>query len=249
MNVIRRLIVALVALLVAAIGGVMTYLYAAGADARAMAEMNPTQVLVVAEPIVAGTSAEELARSVVVSELPARAVVPDAVTDLADIAGLVADADLIPGEQLLASRFVAPEAVAGDFEVPANMHQLSIQLDRQRVIGGELRAGQTVGIFVSGTVKGTGPDGAAAEADMTRLLLHKVLVTAVHGGASVTTDENGEEVEEGAGETLMVTLALSPPDAELVVFGQEFGSIWLSLEGAEVPQDGTRVVTPQEVFG
>ncbi|KAA6432111.1 Flp pilus assembly protein CpaB [Agrococcus sediminis] len=246
---IRRLIVALVALLIAAVGGVLTYLYAAGADSRAMARMTPTQVLVVAEPIEAGTAADAIARSVVVSEIPQGVVVPGAVTDLADVAGLIASTDLLPGEQLLASRFVEPETLDGEFEVPLDMHQLSIQLDRQRVIGGELRPGQTVAVFVSGTVTGSGPDGSDAEADMTRLLLHKVLVTAVHGGSSITTDESGEEVEEAAADTLIVTLALSAADSELVVFSQEFGSVWLSLEGAEVPEGGTRVVTPEEVFG
>lgn len=246
---IRRIVVALVALLIAAVGGALTYLYAAGADARAMARLDPVQVLVVAEPIEAGTAAEEIVRSVSVSELPSAAVAPGAVTDLSEVAGLLVSADLQPGEQLLSSRFVAPEAVQGEVEIPLDLHQLSIQLEQQRVIGGELRAGDTVAIFVSGSVSGSTEDGEEAEADMTRLLLHKVLVTAVHGAAAVTTDENGEPVEEAAADSIMVTLALSAADAELVVFGQEFGSVWLSLEGEDVPEGGTRVVTPEEVFG
>lgn len=241
---IRRLVIALVALLFATVGGVLTFLYASAADARAMARMEPTQVLVVAEPIEAGTSADAIARSVAVTELPAAAVVPGGVTDLADIAGLELIADLQPGEQLLSSRFVAPEAVPDEVEVPANMHQLSIQLEPRRVIGGVLEPGDTVGLFLSGSVTGGG-----ATVDQTHLILHKVLVLDVQGAAGVTTDENGEEVEQEAAESLMVTLALSAPDAERVVFGAEFGSIWLSLEGAEVPQDGTRIVTPVEAFG
>ena len=245
---IRRLIIALVALLIAAVGGVSTYLYAAGADARAMARMSPTQVLVVAEPVDEGTPAEELSRSVAVAELPAAAVVSGAVQDLSDVAGLLTSTDLQPGEQLLEARFVEPQALDAEVEVPPNMHELSISLDAQRVIGGELRRGDTVGIFVSGTVAGTGPAGGSAEADLTRIILHKVLVTAVAGAVSITTDEQGQEVEAPAAEQIMVTLALTAPDAELVVFAQEFGSIWLSLEGAEVPEDGTRVVTAEELF-
>lgn len=248
---IRRLIIALVALLLAATGGVFTYLYAAGADARAMARMAPVQVLIVAEPIEAGTPAESITRSIAAAEVPAAAVVPGGVADLSELAGLVATTDLQPGEQLLTSRFVAPEALQGEVEVPVDMHQLSIQLEQQRVIGGELRAGDTVAVFVSGSVTGTGTsaaEGEAAQADMTRLILHKVLVTDVQGAVSVTTDESGEEVEEAAADQLMVTLALSASDAELVVFSQEFGSVWLSLEGAEVPEDGTRVVTAEEIF-
>jgi pilus assembly protein CpaB len=246
---IRRLIIALVALLVAAAGGVLTYLYASAADSRAMARMEPTQVLVVAEPIAAGTPAEELARSLTVAELPRAAVVAGGVTDLADVAGMQTSADLQPGEQLLSSRFVAPEAAAGEIEVPTDMHELSIRLETQRVIGGELRPGDTVGVFVSATIETTVPGAEETQQEMiTHLVLHKVLVTDVRGAATVTTNDAGEQVEEEAAESVMVTLALSPADAERVVFAQEFASIWLSLEGAEVPEDGTQTVDAEVLF-
>lgn len=243
---IRRIIVALVALLIAAVGGVLTFLYASSADARAMANMSPAQVLIVAEPIAAGTAAESLSRSLTVAEVPSSAVVPGGVTDLAEVAGLLTTTDLQPGEQLLASRFEAPEALAAAIEVPTDMHELSLQLETRRVIGGELRPGDTVGIFVSARL--TSGEGGEGEAAVTKLILNKVLVTAVAGGAAVVTDENGEEVEQGPEETVMVTFALSAADAEQVVWGAEFGTVWLSLEGAEVAVDGTRVVTAEEVF-
>lgn len=244
---IRRLIIALVALLIAAVGGVFTYLYASNADARAMARMDPVQVMVVAEPIPAGTPAESIARSLTVSEVPAAAVVPGGVTDLESVSGLITSADLQPGEQLLAARFVAPEAVPESIDIPPNMHQLSIQLETRRVIGGQLRAGDTVGVFLSDTVT-SGTSVESTSQDQTRLILNKVLVTAVTGASSVTTDENGDEVEQQAEDSVMVTFALSAADAEQLVFGAEFGTIWLSLEGAEVPEDGTRLVTTEEAF-
>ena len=244
---IRRIIVALVALLIAAAGGVLTFLYASGADARAMADMAPARVLVVAEPIAAGTPADAIAESVSVAELPAAAVVPGGVADLADVAGLLTNADLQPGEQLLTTRFESPDGVPEVVEVPPNMHQLSLQLETRRVIGGELRPGDTVGVFLSGTVV-TGTSTENSESDQTHLILHKVLVTAVTGASGVVTDENGDEVQQEAEETIMVTFALSAADAEQLVFGAEFGQIWLSLEGADVPEDGTRLVTPVEAF-
>lgn len=244
---IRRLIVTLLAVVVAAVGGVLTFVYASGADARAMANMAPTRVLVVAEPIPAGTPAESLTASVVVEEVPAAAVVAGGVADLAEVAGQLTTADLQPGEQLLASRFDAPEAIPEVVEVPANMHQLSLQLESRRVVGGELRAGDTVGIFLSGTVV-SGTSTESTESDQTHLILHKVLVTAVTGASSVTVDEDGNEVQQEASDNLMVTFALSAADAEQLVFGAEFGQIWLSLEGADVPEDGSRLVTPVEAF-
>lgn len=190
-----------------------------------------------------------------VTELPAAAVVAGGVTDLSEVAGLLTSTELQPGEQLLASRFVAPEAINEAVEVPAGMHELSIQLPTPRVIGGELRAGDTVGVFYSSslpeeTAQSEEANGTEAPggANATHLILHKVLVTAVSGASSVTTNEDGEEVVEAPEGSLMVTVALSPADAEQLVFAAEFGSIWLSNERPDVPEDGTRLVTPVEAF-
>lgn len=244
---IRRLVIALAALLIAAVGGVFTFLYATGADARAMARLEPVEVLVVTELIPEGTPVEAIAESLTVSEVPAAAAVPGGVTDLESVAGLLAAADLQPGEQLLAARFIAPEAVPESIDIPSNMHRLSLQLETRRVIGGDLQPGDTVGIFLSGTVT-TGTSTESTSGDQTRLILNKVLVTAVAGASGVVTDENGDEVEQGPEESIMVTFALSAADAEQLVFGAEFGQIWLSLEGADVPEEGTRLVTPAEAF-
>lgn len=233
---IRRIVVGVLALMLAAIGGVLTYVYAAGADARALARLQPVQVLVVAEPIPEGTPTEAISRSLAVAEVPGPAVVPGALTDLSLIEGQVTTADLQPGEQLLASRFAAPEAVPGDDSVPAGMHQLTILLEPRRVIGGELRAGDAVGVFAS-----------AADVSQTRLILHKVLVVDVVGGITTATDEQGQEIQQGPAEAIMVTLALSAPDSELVVYAAEYDRIWLSIEPEDASEEGTRIVTPEVI--
>ncbi len=46
----------------------------------------------------------------------------------------------------------------------------------------------------------------------------------------------------------MVTLAMTAPNAEKVVFGAEHGKIWLSLEPANAALGGTRVVTEKSVY-
>jgi pilus assembly protein CpaB len=235
--VIGRILVGVLALVLAVVGGVLAYVYAAGADARAMARLSPVQVLVVAQPIPAGTPAEAISGSLTVEDVPAAAVVPGALTDLAGLQGLVANADLQPGEQLLAARFGAPDALPGGIEIPPGMHQLTIQLEPRRVIGGELSVGDLAGVFVS--------RGASSE---THLIVHKVLVVDVVGGVGVTTNEQGQDVETAPAETVMVTLALTPADAELVVYAAEYERIWLSIEAPDATDDGTRVVTPEVIL-
>lgn len=237
---IRRIIIGALALVLAAVGGVLTFAYANGADQRALAELAPTRVLVVAEPIAAGTPAEAIAGSLAVEEIPAAAVVPGALTDLSALeAGQLATTDLQPGEQLLAVRFAAPEELPSAVEIPDGMHQLTMRLDARRVLGGQIAAGDRVGVFVSRA------DAAVAE---THLILHKVLVTDVRGGPTVTEDEEGEEVEQAPADTLMVTVAVSAPDAERIVFASEYELIYLSLEADDAPESGTRSVTPEVIL-
>jgi hypothetical protein len=47
---------------------------------------------------------------------------------------------------------------------------------------------------------------------------------------------------------MLVTLALSSPQVEQVVFAAEFGHIWLTGENADADESGTRVVTLGEVY-
>lgn len=237
----RRIVAIVVAAVLAVLGGALTYLYAAGADRRAMAEMEPTSVLVVAQPVPAGTEAEALGELVEVRKVPAATVVPGAVTDLRTLEGRVAAADLVPGEQLVNARFVPPEERRTGVEVPAGLHQLTIALEPRRVVGGRLQAGDTVGVFIS-----LNADDKPAQA--THLTLHKVLVTDVRGGPRQVTGEDGEETESPPAESVMVTLALPAVDAEKVVYAAEYERIWLSVEPEDAPQDGTRIVTPEVIF-
>lgn len=237
----RRIVTIVVAAVLAVSGGALTYMYAAGADRRAMAEMEPTSVLVVAQPIPAGTEAEALPALVEEREVPAGTVVPGAVTDLATLEGRVAAADLVPGEQLVGARFVAPDDRRTRVEVPPDLHQLTIELEPRRVVGGGLEPGDTVGVFVSLDVDSKPPQA-------THLTLHKVLVTDVRGGPRQVTGEDGQETESPPAESVMVTLALPAPDAEKVVYAAEYELIWLSIEPEDASEDGTRIVTPEVIF-
>jgi len=240
----RRLLAALAALVLAALGAVVLLAYVRGADARALAGVQTVDVLVVDRPVPEGTPGEELAELVRTERLPARAAVPGAVTDLDELAGRVATVDLQPGEQLLAGRFERPEdlQVPGTVEVPAGLQEVSVLLEPQRTIGGRLAAGDTVGVYLSQVL----PDGTG----QTSAVLHRVLVTQVQGApAAPTAEGEAEEASSSSPVTsLMVTLALNAHDAETVVFGQEHGTLWLSLESEGVDTSGTRVLDPGTIY-
>lgn len=248
----RRLIAALVAVLLAGLGAVLLVNYVGAADQRAVAELEPSVVLVATADIPAGTPAESLTEMTAPRPVPGAAVAPGALTSLTDLTGQLTTGDIVAGEQLLAHRFAAPEDVVisddEDVVVPQGFHEITIQLEPRRVIGGHLAAGETVGIFESFEIEG---------AQQTKLVLNKVLVTRVQGGivevtapddltpvsdSDVEADGDSPAVESLPAEQIMVTLAVNAPDAEKVVFGAEWGSIWLSREPTDAPTDGSRIV-------
>ena len=233
----RRVMAVLLSLLLAAIGGFLVLSYAANADRRAMKDMEPVDVLVATKPIAKGTSTSEISASVTAQPLPAIALVPGAVTSMEEIAGRVATVDIQPGEQLLSSRFADPATLAGPVPVPKGMQQISIKLESQRVVGGDLKAGATVGVFLS----------IGDKPGVTHLAIHKVLLTKVQGGAA--SSEGGDSSPSPAVDaSLLVTLATTADNAERIVFAAEYGSIWLSSEPADAVVTGTRAVTDRNLY-
>ena len=233
----RRIIAAVAAVLSAAVGASLLLSYVAGADRRAMAGMQTVTVLVVAKDIAKGAPADALSAQVTNKVLPVTAVAPGTVSSLAELRGLVATADLKVGEQVLASRFTDPAtlAKADQPQVPNGMHEVTIKLDAQRVVGGEIAPGARVGVFVSVDKQ-------------TALVLSSVLVTRVTGGTQPAAAE-GEQAEAAApSETVQVTLATTPPNIEKVVFGMENGSVWLSLVSPGSTTTGTRIVNGKNVY-
>jgi pilus assembly protein CpaB len=250
----RRLLATAAALVLALVGAVVLLAYAKGADARALAGQRTQQVLVATARIPSGTAAVSLGDLVQTRQLPATAVAPGAVHDLAALAGKVTTVDLLPGEQLLAGRFTDPAQlqVPGTVAVPAGLQEVTVQLDPERALGGRLAAGDHVGVFVSLV----NPDGSGS----TDSVLHTVLVTQVQGGTApppaAGSTGSGPSTAAAASSsasstptsTMLVTLALGAKAAEAVVFGQEHGKVWLSLEPAGANTGGTAVIDNGNVY-
>lgn len=240
-----RLIGAILAIVLAVAGTVVLTGYVRSADARAAAGAEFVPVYVVTEEIPLGTLAEEISEFITVKQLPAIAAVPGRVTKLTALAGMVADATLMPGEQLIESRWVDPADLAGrgKVSVPDGMQTLTIALPVERVVGGTVRAGDTVGVVVAATMK---PSGGSDEIPMSKQVFHQVLVTAVREGTQ--TPVKGEDTESKPVGEVMVTLARTTPDIERLVWGQQFGVIWLTIETEDASATGSSIVLGGDVF-
>lgn len=252
----RRVIAAVAALILAGVGIVLVLAYASNADERAMADMETVDVLVATGPIAEGTRADQLTGLVEVRAVPRNFLTSGTVDELEDLEGRLLTTPLAAGEQLQAARFSTPEELRAqnEFELPEeaeDLHQVTVPLANPRALGGNIAPGDTVGVFVS--IEPKGEDAPS----MTHLTLHKVLVVRVEGGyveappVASPDDEDAEpgegatggpEEEQAAADTVLVTLALEAPDAERLVFGMEWGQVWLSYEPEDADENGTQVV-------
>lgn len=246
----RRILAAVLALGLAVVGTVVLVSYVRGADARALAGVRTTSVLVVSEPVAKGTPASDLTESVRLEQVPVKVLATGTVADLADLGDRLATVDLQPGEQLLASRFAAASDVlpSGTVAVPSGAQEVSVLLEPQRAVGGRLAPGDQIGVYVSLDLL---VDDKTVP--VTHSVLHGVLVTQVQGAPAPAGKGSGTDTASADGaapsDSLLVTLALPARDAEQVVFGMEHGSVWLSLEPGGADNSGTRIVRPGNIYG
>jgi hypothetical protein len=249
-----RILGAVVALVIAAIGAYLLVTYVRGADARAAEGATLNEVYLVDQEIPEGTPGEEISEFVAVETVPERNLVDGYVTDLSELEGLVATAAILPGEQLVAARFASPEEAAadGDVAVPPGMQLVSFTLPADRVVGGEVGAGSRIGLV--GTVD---PDEVGDTEDVinpiSSFAFHGVLVTNVQGVVA-PDPETGEEPDQGAGDSIMLTIALSAHDVERWVWFTEgeagdYAQMWLTLENEATDNGGTAPVDGSSAFG
>jgi len=238
-----------VAVLLAAVGTWVLVSFVRGAENRALEGQETVAVLVVDTVISEGSAAEDIAGNVHIELVPANVQVRGSLADLEalqSLEGRVASVDLLPGEQVIASRFVARDVLDEQdrVAVPDGMVEVALSLSPERAVGGELRPGDEVAVFASfepETVdaSSTGDSLEAAPVptgtevpSATHIILENVLVTNVQveelPAPSTSGDSNTATLGLSPTGQLLVTLALDPADAERFVFTAEFGRVWLA---------------------
>ncbi len=269
----KRVVGIITALLLAAVGTAVLVAYVNTAEKRAQEGEELVEVYVVDTTIVAGTAGTDLVDSVRVEKVPAKVRAENSVDSLQALADRVASVDLLPGEQLVDSRFIRrtefANRVAG-VVVPEDKVEVTVRLTPERAVGGLITPGETVAVLGSfepfelnpGVVEVDGQEVALPEAiaaqvqgktpNATNILIHRVLITAVQQVSSqgISSDEEEEtnRLEDAPEDDLLVTLALSPVDAERVVFTAEFGFLYLASERETVSDAPTEIQTRDRVF-
>ncbi len=223
----RRTILLIAALVVAALGTTLVFLYANRAEETAMAGQSPVQVLVATASVPAGTSGASISQSgaMELKSMPAAAVPPAALSDITPVADLVSLAPIYAGQVLLEPMFGSQQQASGGLTLPKGTVGVSVQLGDPERVAGFVQPGSNVAIFL--TVAGA---GSVAD-QQTKLLLDKVPVVAVGPTtmAAGTAQDGTAPSNAEAIPTAIITVALDQEQAQKLIQGKQSGSLQLAL--------------------
>jgi pilus assembly protein CpaB len=234
-----------VAVVLGAAAAVATYGYLGAVRREAQAGNQMTQVLVATQDIPQGMSCEEMISSGAAEQvrMPRRYIAEGAISSFSAVADRVLASPLSKGEMLTTQRFQLPSSAGLAFTVPKDFVAVTVPVNESRGLAGLLKPGDRVALVA--TIETT-DEKTKEKTEMTRIAIPGARVLAVgssterapaasqgqpnQGNKSVAFAADKPSGQTGQTQVLRsVTLALSPTDAEKVVFATEVGKIWLAL--------------------
>lgn len=225
----RRAILLFSALVVAALGTLLVFLYVRGADARAAEGQELVEVLFAKAQVAAGTTASAAAEAGAfeLRQVASNSVAQGALSDVTPIANEVALSPLFPGQQVLAQQF-GPPGSATALPIPDGKMAVSVQLTDPARVAGFVTNGSEVAVFL--TID-----------EVTQVLLPRVQVIGVGNSTLVTqtsTDSTTGEQNNEQIPTAILTLAVDQTQAGKLIYGTQNGQLYFGL------LTGTSKVTP-----
>ena len=195
---------------------------------------EPKPILTAARDIPIGTVIKK--NDLKITEIPAKFIQPAAADSLKAVTGKITIAFIFKNEQILSTKLACPEKERWlAVKTPLGKRAVSISADGVTAISGLLKPGDYVDILGTFDLIKIGRSGKQEIQSVTLPLFQNVLVLAVDKKMSKFSlskqDKRGLLGTER--ETSTVTLALSPQEAEHLVFAEEKGKIRLMLRGAE----------------
>jgi pilus assembly protein CpaB len=233
----RRILLVVIAVVLALTGTVVVYAYVKKADDRALADIKSANVLIVQRPIAAGTSWDDVSTGGFVKRetVPSTTAPVDAITSVNAVIDKteVATAVIQPGQVLVRQMFNSQALVTGVLPIPKGMIAISVSLSGVADVAGYVQPQSQVAIFTTFKVSGDaakklGQASGIGGTDLStvKLLLSNVRVIATTNAAP--TDVAPATGGRSSGGSIL-TLALNQQDAQKVILAQQIGSLYLGL--------------------
>jgi pilus assembly protein CpaB len=233
----RRTLLLIAALVVAALGTGLVFLYAQNAQNNAKAGQELVTVLVAKSKIELGTtgSAASSAGAFQETQVARDTVVPGALSDASPLANLVALVPIFPGQQIIQPQW-GQSASTGGLAVPAGKVAIAVQLGDPQRVAGFVTPGSQIAIFTYGN---TAPPGKGGSAPLTtvpgvKLLLTGIDVIAV--GPTTTVQSTSGQANNQQVPTAILTLAVTQAEAQKIILasgqvgGSQYNGLYLALQ-------------------
>ena len=245
----RRLALLVAAVVIAALGTTLVFLYVKGADDRALEGQSPVQVLVATNEIAAGTTLSQASRQgdLVQQTVASSSAVKDAMSSIDSVADQVALSTIMPNQQLSYSMFGATAAATSALPLPSGNIAISFQFTDPARVAGFVQPGSKVVVFATVAQSG-GSGGGQSSSEVTKVLLPEALVVGVGPTTAAPQSENGTQANEEDVPRALLTLALTGDDAAKLVYGSQHGTLYLGLLNENSKVSSSTEVTQANLF-
>jgi pilus assembly protein CpaB len=244
-----RIISTIAAVVFAAVAGILVWKYLNSADTRAERNKHLVTVLVAKGQIARGTLFDQALSEKMfeAKQIPKDSLPPNVLTQQTDaqlltvFKGKVANSNIFTGTPIVSDEFVQASQLISTVSgaIPTGKEAITVSLDQTHAVGGFVTPGDYVNMMLNFPVNDTGGGGASHK--VTAFLLPDLKVLAVGSStvlpASPTAagSTNGQltnatttTVPQNQPASL-ITLQVSPREAEQIVQGTTLGTVWLTL--------------------
>lgn len=247
----RRGIALALALFLAALATLALVSYLRGLEDRAYAGVRTVQAFVAKADIPAQTSVAEALESGLIerTKIPQKVLAAGAIHSLSEIDGMYATVAILEGEQILAARFAQTIATTTLLPIPKGKQAITVQANVPNSVGGFVQPGDSVSLIAK--LDSAAETGQSTEAAVARFLIQNVSVLAVNDavqGVRKQTQDGEEEGDIQQDQALLLTIAVSPGDAEKVAFAVLEGEVYFTLVESGASAAKTNGRTAENIF-
>lgn len=205
-------------LMLSVVLGLGTYLYLLNYQTRVEARNQLSPILVAKGEIPSGTSFAEIIANQLyeVKDLPLSSIPNNAITpETNQQESMKTRGPLVAGQILVSSFFTSEARNTIGLEIPRGMLAITLSIDDVARVGNFVLPGSRVAIFSTG--------GSGSGSSATKMLISEVLVLGIGDQTDVSSNMKNPLPSP------MVTVALSPVDAERVIFAASTSQLTLAL--------------------
>ncbi len=248
----RRAIAFVIAVILAIVAAVAAYSYLQGVENRAAEQADAVIGYIATQRIEPGTLADTAIQLEAIEEreIPRDLLAEGAITDVSQITGRTVQEVILPGDQIVSDRFAAPGQGVQVLAIPPDHQAMSVQVTIPPGVANFLREGDHISMIAlldvpepdGGTVVVEDPETGTttteeATQERAQFLLQDVEVLAVGRRVPPTQEEPaGGTAEEGG--SVLLTVAVTPAEAEQLAFAALTGELYFTL----LPEDETEPV-------